>query len=260
MEPDAYERRRYSAVLLAHPDVRKLADLSKVTRGGLSSNLTSIRAPGPWRIARSEWLAEKSHYPDHIVPAKERARPGGYAHDFYVGVRAAADLPTGAGNLILVASPYVRLLGGFLKRLGQNVRPEPRFVAVDLESAVSIFADMSADSPFKVKRVTLQVLRETQRRLELVALSGRNPLHSDLLQLINRPDRTRPFGLGVAVSDEPEVTIRVNFDRHGNFSWHLSRERQLLSVLRIVDEVLMDGLAVTTRTVPLDRADPEEQP
>lgn len=254
MEGQPFERRRYSAVLLTHPSLKSINDVSACTEGQLSKSLSKITGIRGWSVARSEWLATRSHYPSHVVPAESRSRENGYAHDFYVAIRRPVS--KNEAPLVLVASPYVRLLGSFLRKLGSQLRPGARFAALDLEAATNVFSSMPSTSPFRVRRVTLQILSEVGR-LELVSLAGRNPLHSDLIGLVTSNDVTRPYSFGVEV-DRGNDSMRVNFDRHGNFWWYLSSESDLQGALRMVDEVIVDGLTIETRSLPLTKSDPEE--
>lgn len=252
MDAEAFERRRYSAVMLWHPKLMTIRHLADATTHRLGDSVAVSLGHSGWTTRRAEWIANRSHYPQHIVDPKKSARSSGFAHDFYVSVRSeglAEKQP-----LFLVASPYVRLLDVLIRTVTESLgRPVTSFVSVNMDEAVRYFEHASREK-LRTKRVTLQMLSEVG--LELVALSGNNPLHSDLLETLRVGGVAAPYSLGVDV--EYRQRTRVNFDRHGNFWWYLSAESTMVNPLNLVDRLFSAGLLGSSRTSPLRRASEEE--
>ena len=246
-----FERRRYSSVLFQHPSIIDSASLRKIL-GDSAGSAKSVNIKGSkWTVSRFEYLTSRSHYPSHRFSSADRRRDDGtFPHDFYVATaRHFGDAP-----VILVASPYVRLLAAMFKTLRERLpSPAAQFHTVSMPEVYEAFA--TGISGMTATRVTMQMLDEPA--LELVSLSGRNPLNSNLHQAIEKV--AAPYSLRAEVSAIKDQHTRVNFDRHGNFWWYLTAQERLVNALSLIDELHRLGLMDLGRSLPLDRADDEEE-
>lgn len=251
---EPFERRRYSAVLLTHPKLSTFRDLARLTRGAVGESIAVRLGHAGWSAQRGELLSTRSHYPTHIVNPESRIRVGGYAHDFYCAIRTKG-LDGGTVPTFLIASPYIRLLDSLLKTVLAGLdHPVPVFGCVRMEDAVKYFAT-TPGREIHARRVTMQVFSGIA--VDLVSISGRNPLHWELMQAIFTPELAAPYSLGIEVRRRD--TTRVNFDRHGNLWWYQADESLLGNALHLVDSLAEGALFVSSRSVPLKRADPEDQ-
>ncbi|MGH9277371.1 MAG: hypothetical protein ACRD12_04600 [Acidimicrobiales bacterium] len=123
-----------------------------------------------------------------------------------------------------------------------------------MDDAVEHFATIS-NREIHARRITMQVFSGIA--VDLVSISGRNPLHWELMQAIFAPELAAPYSLGIEVHHR-DVT-RVNFDRHGNLWWYQADESFFANALHLVDSLAENVLFVNSRSIPLKRAGPEDQ-
>lgn len=241
-ETSVYEQRRYTALLLQHPAVTGLPDLRRYLPSLTEAKkLTFVK--GSWSGHRVVFRANRSHYPRHLVDPDERRSEAGYAHDLYVGIRSVS----GGTPLILIASPYTRLLQKVAGDLRQALPvPAPRYFAVDMPRVYSTIG--AGRSGFVATKVTMQMLNEPA--LELVSLAGRNPLNSNLHAAIENVASPYSIRTEIAGASGP---CRVNTDRHGNLWWYQTEEGRFVSPLEFVDALLEWDALKPVRTLPLAR-------
>lgn len=244
-EFSTFERRRYSGIVFSHPQVQSCRDLSTVMKGVIKREVQLRPSFGDWELQRSAYLHDRSVYPAHLTSPSEREEDGGYRHDFYIGSRAASRVL--GGRVLLVASPYVRLLDSFFSALLDRLpAPTPQFLAPRLPEVFEYLA--KNPEPLRASRVTVQM--DGQVGLELVSLVGRSPLQSDL----NRAISTIASPYSVRVDFEgPKGTSRVAIDRHGNYWWYLAAAQLMENVGGVLDCLLERKLLRSRRVVPLRR-------
>ena len=251
-EDRIFERRRYWAVLIQHSSLQGLADLRKFVGFRIGESHRVALPKCGWRATRFEYLANHSHYPVHRYDPS-RNRDGGYAHDFYIAARSRLN-GDNAGSPLLIGSPYIRLLDQLMGELRRRLPGEaPQFSSFSMQETYQAF--QAGIPEMAATRVTLEILNEPGELVELVSLSGKNPLRSDLHDAINKV--AAPYSLRAEVQSDSGRS-RVSVDRHGNFWWYLAGEDRLSNTLRLVDT--LEALRVTkmTRSLPLDRADETE--
>jgi hypothetical protein len=247
---EAHEQRRYTALLVQHPRIRRLADLRRIL--GTTQTLAKLSgSPRPWRAERCEVLAPRNLYPSHRREDDARRTDNGWhGHDVYLAVREG----DGDACFGLIASPYTQLL----KRMATALRdgldgPAPRYLAVNMRTVYAALAEGA--SGLLATKVTMQMLNEPG--LELVSLSGRNPLNSNLHAAIEHVASPYSIRTEVVGSDNQ---CRVNADRHGNLWWYQAEESRFPRALDFIEH-LRDWSALNpVRNLPLSRAeDPEDE-
>lgn len=239
------DQRRFSSILIVHPHLKSPEDLVEMMRGRLRLD-PQVKAGGPdWAVTRAKYFAARSHYPASVIPPESIEEHSGYAHEIYLGSISA----TAGPGFVLIASPYVRLLQQLVGYLARS-RPEPalQYLAVDMRRT---YAELQQDQArIAVTRVTLQMLN--QPGLELVALTGRNPLNSELHASIEQV--TAPYAVRVEVTGTSGDKSRVNVDRHGNVWWYQTDETRLEAPLGLIEALANANAFHLTRSLPLDRA------
>lgn len=247
---EAHEQRRYTALLVQHPGLQRMADLRRVL--GTTQTLAKLSgSPRPWKAERSEVLAPRNLYPTHRREDEARqSADGRHGHDVYLAMREG----DGDGCFGLVASPYTQLLKRMATVLRQGLDgPAPRYLAVSMRTVYAALAQGPAG--LVATKVTMQMLNEPG--LELVSLSGRNPLNSNLHAAIEHV--ASPYSIRTEVVGSVN-RCRVNADRHGNLWWYQADESRFPRALEFI-ECLRDWSALNpVRSLPLSRAeDPEDE-
>jgi hypothetical protein len=120
MAPDIHERRRYTSVLVCHDDLRDFEAFRQLMESSVNTALGVRLIDSPWIVHRFEFLTGRSHYPSHIVSPDHRRRGSLFAHDVYFATRSP--LESLGSPVILLASPYVKLLASITSRLRQALR------------------------------------------------------------------------------------------------------------------------------------------
>jgi hypothetical protein len=243
------DQRRFSSLLIAHPELRTSDSLLKRLGASLVA-LDSVEADrSGWGLRRCEYVAPKNLYPESLVSDSSTERSNGFAHQVYVG---AAHLSSLSQTVLVLASPYVRLLQRMVREATrQDSGPAAQFVTLHMPT---VYEELERGVPgFAATRVTLQMLN--QPGLSLVSLTGRNPLDSELHSQIKSV--AAPYSVRTEVSQDDQH-VRVNVDRHGNLWWYQTDEGKAdlaLSLVNLLDEV---GATRLSRTLPLDRAESED--
>jgi hypothetical protein len=239
------EQRRFSAVVLHHPDLVNHSALRRLLGAAVASSQSLGRPASGWNVTRFEYLWNRSLYPDTVVRPDDQQRQGGYAHDVYAAYAPARDNQPAA---VLLASPYVRLLSSINTTLRRALNPPAlQYGALDMDGVYRYLSSVENGTP--ARRVTLQILNEPG--LELVSLSGKNPLHSELHAALARV--AAPYAVRVEAEDHGE-NCRVNLDRHGNVWWYQTVEAKFLVTLKFLATIRMLGVIHSTRHFPLSRA------
>lgn len=238
-----YEQRRYTALILRHHAIPDYQSLHQVLRNTRRSGTVSLPKSSTWHAVRFDYMAPRSLYPDKLTPSVEEGH--GYPHAMYFAVREGLDVAE--GPVVVLASPYVRLLGRLVRRLRSDLPgPAPRYLSVDMARVYEAAAE--GQPGLTATRVTMQMLNEPT--LELVSLAGRNPLHSELHAALRTV--TAPYSIRAEVDGESGLS-RVNADRHGNLWWYQADESRFQRPLRLIDALDHWGAIRWGRSLPLDR-------
>jgi hypothetical protein len=242
-EANEREFRRFTAIALVHPGLRSPADVSNHLDGALAAPERVLSGPDGWTVTRMEYTATRKFYREN-VGSDARNRDGGYAHDVYI---ATKDFGGRLGPVLLLASPYVRFLEAMQDKLTSKVtRPAIQYIAVDMP-AVYAALDESGENA-AVNRVTMQVIGE--KNADLVSLSGKKPLHSNIHT--NLLGITKPYGIGIRV-DHGGADCRVGLTRHGRINWFQTTEDRVAHPLALLDRVYKAKALLKVRRYPLIR-------
>lgn len=236
------EQRPFTAVVVRHEDLTSLDDLSRLIGRGEPRPVSEFSA-GHWKVWRWEYLHTRNLYPASNLFGDERSREGGWAHDIYVGQRMIA----GASFMVL-ASPYVRLLRQLNEELKGALSKGPalRYLNVDMSRVFASF--QSGSSQLTATKVTLEILDELEV-LELVSLTGSNPLNSKLHAKIQSV--AAPYAIRVEIESGMQ-RARLSIDRVGNLWWYQSDERKTELIFLALDDLINLGAAKVGRRLPLD--------
>lgn len=241
--PDAeyFEARRYSAVVV-HDD--RLVSLKDVLNG-LDASLPSRKSftNEKWSVERITFKSRRNYYPPGV---NVRTRGSGHPHEMYV---VHGD-HTKAGGMFVVAAPYVRLLAEAMRRLDEGLQGDAplRFARPSVDKLFDHF-QWSTHRFMRASRIEVCM---RQSGLDRVALSGRNPLRSDLRQALHAV--SLPYSIRVQCSFADDIrATNVNLDAHGNFHWHLSNERSWDNVVPLLDLVLANVPLEDTEDFPFRR-------
>lgn len=205
-----YERRRFSAVVMTHPRLSTVAEVTKAAGTIIRGSVKVGRPPDGWDIRRVG-IYGRNYYPGSITVPDSKKSDTLVGHDSYIAVRAAS---SGLRPLIVIAAPYRRLLNSAVEGIAERIgRPAPGYLAfkmADLFDALHTEPD-----GYKATRITVQTSGEPG--VALVSLSGVSPLRSGLWHQIQ--DTVTPYGARVQ-RKFPDGAIRLHTDRLGNFFWH----------------------------------------
>jgi hypothetical protein len=250
VDTNIHEHRRYSALLMTHTALGRFAGLESVAGGALGNSTTVSVPKSKWTTVRFEYLTATDLYSPARTGATSRNRDGRFPHFMYCAI--SPTLPNLGSRVMFVASPYVRLLARLIKTTTKALPPPaPRYVQVDMPKTYAAFARPLPG--MRATKVTLDMLVKA-KDLELVSLTGEDPLRSDLHAAIKKV--TSPFALRVDVGDDQGRT-RVSADRFGNLWWYLSDEARLGNTFRLVDKLDELGVLKFGRSLPLDKASGE---
>lgn len=236
------DQRRFTSLIMSHARLNSLQSVAELVIGSPSHPIAEVDADG-WSVWRWEYIADRNHYPEHLVDVEQQRRDGGFAHDVYLAHRSFK-----GDNYVLLGSPYVRLLHQVLDRIRTAIRAEaaPRYAVVDMRRVYEAF--QSGLPNMIATKVTLEMLAEPT--LELVSLTGRNPLNSRLHAQIK--DVAAPYAIRTEVNVNDQ-RARVNVDRHGNLWWYQTDESKTKNAIGFLDALLEIGAVRLSRLVPLDR-------
>jgi hypothetical protein len=238
------EFRRFSAFALVHNALRSPADVSRHLGATLGAPRQVRFAPAGWSVTMMEYLATRKFYPDHVGDDERDRGEAGYAHDVYL---AAKDYGGKIGPVLLIASPYVHFLERIHDVLDQAItQPAIQYLGVDMARVYQALDDAGENAA--VNRVTMQVLGEPNA--DLVSLSGKKPLHSDIHEKLL--GITKPYGLGVKV-EHAGTDCRVGLTRHGRVNWFQTAEDRIAHPLALLDRVHEVSGLKKVRRYPLTR-------
>lgn len=241
-----FEGRRYSAVVVIDPRIEHPGSISTLL-GQSGGDVTECVVTEPkWESSWVEYLAPISHYPASI---QRLAGDGGVPHELFVSTGKLAIGRRGL-SACLIASPYIRILERTISRVSEALgKPTPSFASIRMPEVYSHFA-RSSSLEVRASRVSVQMNSESGK-LDLVALSGQQPLRSELREKLD--EISTPYSIRLDIR-YPDISSRIHFDRHGNFWWYLSSERATLNPVRILSLLSGEQLLESTRTEPTRKA------
>lgn len=184
-------------------------------RNEFGSLLSDIRRcatfTGGWVLYEARYERVSSLYPSHVHDnGPVRGKNGRYSHDIFIAVGEMGSF----GRVAWVLSPYQQILAEVNKLL--LARPgsrAPQYVWADMKKMYSFLASNPND--VTVKRVILRIV--TDSNAEIVSLTGRNPLQSDIHRSL--AVTTLPFGAGAEI-DAGGVKCRVTIRQVGIVEWY----------------------------------------
>jgi len=240
-----FEARRYSAVLIAADDTLT----SRATLVALGCPARQIKKVD---VASSDWafvagrVEADTNYSRAIRSAV--GSEGTYSHRVY-----AAEGQIGGNPYLLVASPYVRLLGDCITRIDRSRNQAVVYLKPSMDRLFGFFESMR---PSELSATRITVLMEGDVGLELVSLSGRNPLRSDLRHALL--EVASPYSIRVKGTYIDRRGMNLHADRHGNFWFHLGSEAALVNVAAFLSAGSQHGDLRATTNSPLKRVADEE--
>jgi hypothetical protein len=241
-----FEARRYSAVLINDPDLPDVASVMRSLRVPKSRSTPIDIAVTDWTVARASIIGDTPHYP---AANAHRTESGAYLTELYVAA------PTdSASSGVLLASPYVRLLATCLRDMASSVRRDVVFVKPDMDA---LFTHFERTRTPHLSATRISVLMEGDVGLEVVSLSGRNPLRSDLRHALLKV--ASPYSIRIKGTYLDSRGTNMHADRHGNVWWYLSSEAALVNVLAMINVVRHGGMLSQTTSSPLKRAFQEDE-
>ncbi len=242
-----FEARRYSAVLIDDPDLPDIESVLHALRVPKSRQTPIDTVVADWQIRRASILGDAPHYPESNA---QRTESGSYLTELYV---AAPDDDKKSG--IFLASPYVRLLTKCLTEITSDLRHDIRFAKPNMNA---LFTHFERTRTPHLSATRISVLMEGDVGLEVVSLSGRNPLRSDLRHaLLNVAS---PYSIRLKGTYLDGRGTNIHADRHGNVWWYLASEASFTNVLAFMNVLRRDGQLSFTTNSPLKRAFQEDEP
>lgn len=145
-----------------------------------------------------------------------------FRQEYYVAVA-----PDGI-DVALIISPFVRLLDRILTRVSrvQDAQSPLTYAVPDLDEVFRAFED----EQFNFMTATrISVKKDEDPIVDLVSLSGRNPLKSNLREDLRKAGNA--YSVRMAVGPKGQQ-INVYLDRFGNLSWFQRKEADLWAPLR----------------------------
>ncbi|GAA3833479.1 hypothetical protein [Nocardioides panacisoli] len=239
-----FEPRRYSAVLLA-------ADRSLTARQLLMaldcerSGIKPVTPIGEWSVGAGTVRVRANYSRSSRAVADD---DGLYPHRVFV-----ADATIDGRPYHLVASPYVRFLAKCLKRLDDS-RPMP--LIYFKPSMSDVFSHFETTRPTRLAATRISVLMEGDVGLEIVSLSGRNPLRSDLRHALLGV--ASPYAIRVKGTFIEKRPVNIHADRHGNIWCHLGSEEALINMAAFASVMIRNGHLAPTSSSPLLRLPGED--
>ncbi|MFZ2526224.1 MAG: hypothetical protein WAX14_01025 [Rhodococcus sp. (in: high G+C Gram-positive bacteria)] len=222
----------------------------KMLPSGESLGVSRVDA---WSVAKVTVESPRNYFtqlPDNAVATQD-----GFVQELYAAFRHVETGGRTVPILVLVA-PYVRLLNRILTQFTLNVgAPAVQYCTPVMEEVFGLFESTSFEW---MDATRISVKDDSEPALDLVSLTGRNPLRSNL--------RRELLGLGPAYSIRLSVRLgasATNFhmDRFGNSWWYHRSDEDLTAALKVFD-ALLGSVAVnqgrhrpTYRVVPSSDAD-----
>lgn len=238
---DLFRGRRFAAVIVDISAGQLAGDVNGLA--WIDGEQQSDTITNGWRVRRVSANFPYTYFPS--IPRERFSSSDAYRQDFYLAERVT---PPGVA---LVISPYVRLLNRILSRLngfmGRDSRLE--FVVPDLDDVFLRFERAGYDF---MDATRISVKDKNEPTLDVVSLSGKNPLKSNLRQELRKVGPAYSVRMSVSTVHRE---VNVHLDRFGNFSWYQRDEDDLLAPIRAVDGLLRTVQVTSTTSLPTKRID-----
>jgi hypothetical protein len=233
-----FEARRYSAVLLHDSRVPDLVALRRALE--IPTKACKPLADEATGLTRATFGSRKLHYPPAV---RVLVQGEGNPHQIYL----ARSSPQ-AGSPLMIAAPYVNLLGEALAKINSAVPGDDALLYVR-PNMIRLFEHFQRTTHRSVKATQIQVTMK-RRGVDKVSLSGDNPLRSDLREALLRV--ARPAGIRLQSAHVKKLrATNVYIDQDGNLFWHLSDERTWGNVTPILELLTTTFDLETTTDIPL---------
>lgn len=233
--------RRYSAVAFAHPGLQKwTSELALINELGAERVAPRLDVAG-WSVSRVA-LAVSRNYFTKIEDRSLAVGDSSYVQQAYVALLRPEDLGREGEPVAVILSPYVRLLNRLLTRAGSVLgAPKLTYLCPNMNSVFEAF-EKSSFPGMGATRISVRDKKEPA--VELVSLTGRNPLKSNLRAEL------RKVGPGYSVRVEVQTKngpVSVHLDCFGNYWWYHRAEDNISAPLALV-ELLLGGVKYMSTT------------
>jgi hypothetical protein len=222
--------RRYAAVALTHPGMDTWGSEESAVRLLPSGESLGAQRVGAWSLAKVTVEIPRNYFtklPDDVVATKS-----GFVQELYVAFRKVEIWGKVVPVLVLV-SPYVRLLNRVLTQFARNIGAPPvEYLTPDLEEVFGLFESTSFDW---MDATRISVKDDAEAALDLVSLTGRNPLRSNLRR--DLLDVGPAYSIRLSIRLDGVIT-NLHLDRFGNFWWYHRSDADLAAPLSVIDELL----------------------
>lgn len=225
--------RRFSAIAFTHPDVHGWHDLEPLKRVMETSRSFPIDpTPHGWLASRIAVRSPRNYFTS--VSDSSLVTEEGYVQEVYVAIYKYQDSAEAVTRTaVLLMAPYVRLLNRLITRVARLLDPAHlAFLTPDLDEVFTHF-ERSTINGLRATRISVK--DESEPTIELVSLTGRNPLKSNLRAELRRVGPA--YSIRISVDSTSENTT-VHLDRFGNCWWYHRSERDLAGPLSLFSELL----------------------
>ncbi|MET4167308.1 hypothetical protein ABID74_003235 [Gordonia terrae] len=243
--------RRFSAVAFTHPEVAQwstLEPLQEILETSRSFPVAS--APEGWLASRIAVRSPRNYFTS--VNDTSLATDQGYVQEVYVAIyKYRVPSESVERSAILLMAPYVRLLNRLVTRLKRMLDPAHLvYLTPDLDE---VFSRFERTSIVGMRATRISVKDESEPTIELVSLTGRNPLKSNLRAELRRVGPA--YSIRIDVHSPPHETT-VHLDRFGNCWWYHRSESDLTGPLSLFSELFSSVRVAEGRHRPTYRITP----
>jgi hypothetical protein len=239
------EGRRFSSVAIVHPSLSAFDTLPSGLKASKEFQVETSFRVGQWHVDKVQFTADRNYF--RTVPSNDLSVTGGYRQDLYLaqGQLKVAGMATAA---LFVLAPYVKLLDSFVRMLQSRLgTPSVAYVVADMNDAFEHFEARVYDW-LLVTRISVR--DDQEPGLDLVSLTGRNPLRSNLREELKRVGPAYSMRFATAVTGFP---TNVHVDRFGNYWWYQRNEDAIVNSMAVIDELSACGLLQIVHTLPTRR-------
>jgi hypothetical protein len=250
MDNKLVDRRRYSAVILQHSAAefeRAVPELGKLLKGPR----VQIETIKGWSLWSDRVFSGRLFYPRDVFPVGEAPEPRtGYAHPVYVAERQ------GRIRTLAVFTPFVGLLDRSFGAFPPS-EETARYLAPDLprlfEGLGSATNDTKDREILTLRSTKIGIQHNGDTDVQLVSLTGKNPLRSDLWKSVKR--KYSPYSIRVhpVVNGETRNGPSVNFDRHGNVWLFATTPSTISESLKVLQSLTDTGMLKPVSENPLPK-------
>lgn len=200
-----------------------------------------------WKISQVAFKSTRNFYNTGVVDPQELKYEDGYLHEVFSAVTKVATSIGESHTIAVVMSPYSRLVPRFVERVMQgSADRDLTYYRLDMGRAFRFFATKNVRNMTPI-RISFSDKREPG--LDLVSLSGRNPVRSNLFKELE--EIGPPYGIKMACEFMPNESTNLHADKHGNYWWYQnSGDGPFANVLGAISSLLEVGLLAKTKDQP----------